>query len=121
MSKNTGSVYDEFTENFVKAILGISLEKMSEEKQKDVVKECMRILQDFMYGYLEENEGLDYAMYFKAAQNQEGIFDEKPEFREYCENAYEKFLEEIEISWNDSDYTGFHFNLANLKSYKPIL
>jgi hypothetical protein len=129
MSEIQDSMYDEFTENFIKAIIGIDLKIIPQHKQQKTVVECIEIFMNFTYAHLKEHEDFDYAMYFKAVQNLgecSGYFEDEykkflEEFSEAFEATYEEFLEQIEMSWDDSDYKGYSVNIANLKSYKPSL
>jgi hypothetical protein len=97
----TTSQYDEFTQNLVTAMLGVSIEAIKPEKQEEMVEKCKAIFKDFIYGYFEENFNPIDGIRLKTAQAQEGMFDKFPDLVDKFEQAYTEFLKQLEISWQE--------------------
>ena len=94
--------YDEFTQNLVTAMLGVQISFIKPEKQTEMVDKCKTIFKDFMYGYFSENFTQVDLIRLKHAQQQDGMFDKFPDLAPKFEQAYQEFLKQLEISWNDA-------------------
>jgi hypothetical protein len=93
--------YDEFTQNLVTAMLGVQIAYIKPEKQDEMVEKCKTIFKDFMYGYFSENFSQVDLIRLKAAQAQAGMFEKFPDLVPKFEQAYQEFLKQLELSWQD--------------------
>lgn len=97
--------YDEFTQNLVTAMLGVQIAFIKPEKQTDMVNKCKTIFKDFMYGYFSENFNQIDLMRLKTSQAQAGMFDKFPDLVPKFEKAYQEFLVQLELSWQEQPET----------------
>jgi hypothetical protein len=95
------SQYDEFTKNLVTAMLGVSIDFIKPEKRDEMVDKCKTIFKDFMFGYFKENFTEMDLIRLKASQSQANVFDKFPDMITKFEQAYQEFLNQLELSWKE--------------------
>jgi hypothetical protein len=93
--------YDEFTKNLVTAMLGVSIDFIKPEKRDEMVEKCKTIFKDFMFGYFKENFTEMDLIRLKASQSQANVFDKFPDMITKFEQAYQEFLNQLELSWKE--------------------
>jgi hypothetical protein len=104
-NNTTSSQYDEFTQNLVLSILGMSINDIKEEKREETILQCQTIFKNFMEKYFAENFAEVDVTRLKAIPSQPDIFGKFPDLATKFEQAYQAFINQLEVSWKDKQET----------------
>jgi hypothetical protein len=93
----------EFVNNLVIAMLGVAISDIVEDKREEMVKKCLQMFNDFIVGYFQENFTPIDVTRLKAAQAypENDMFGKFPDLAEKFEKAYQAFLKQVELSWQE--------------------
>ena len=90
----------EFLDLLIKAMTGVAIQDIPEEKRKEVVEKCIKIFSDYIINYVEIKFGKKDAVRLRAAQNtNEDMFAKFEDLGEKFDEAYHSFLDNLEKSW----------------------
>ena len=95
----------EFVNNLVLAMLGVSISDIIEEKREEMVKKCLTMFHDFIAGYFQDKfQPIDLTR-LKAAQAypENDMFGKFPDLAVKFEEAYQAFLKQVELSWQEEE------------------
>jgi hypothetical protein len=95
----------DFVNNLVLAMLGVSINDIIEEKRDEMIKKCLEMFNDFIVGYFQDQfQPIDVTR-LKAAQAypDSDMFNKFPDLPGKFEQAYQAFLKQVELSWQEEE------------------
>jgi hypothetical protein len=99
-TNTTSSQYDEFTQNLVLSILGVSIDEIKQDKVEEMVIQCQAIYKNYMQKYFSENFDEADVTRLKSVSSNPSILEKFPDFATKFEQAYQSFLSQLEVSWD---------------------
>lgn len=92
---------EEFLDNLVKGIVGYSIEEIPIENRAEIITKCVDTFSNYIIEYVKIKYGEKDAIRLEASQKFAGsdIFVKFTELGSKFDEAYNAFLNQLEISW----------------------